>query len=188
MAVIMRLDKKQAAILEAVQALEGDVNGVLRSVLELEQVLPEIGGLHRLAEAAAVLVIIGEKTGADAFELSSVLSMIRASAFGDVLSPDRIPVQVDDEHRGFGNMSDEEGFLLRQGRNLSIYVIGRGETYMLVSEAGCKLWSTSPEALAECIGEVFLSIGEDGTIDTRIYAGELALDACEDIAEFKAAG
>lgn len=183
MGAIIGMNKKQDAIYSGVLAQDVVIQDAL---LELAQVLPVVGGVYSFRKVADALVDLSQQTAGDAFEISSVLSLVKASQFGDVLSPDRIPVQVDDEKRGWDNMSDEEGFLLRQGRNLSLYVIGRAETYTLVSEAGCKLWSTSPEELAECIGEVFLSISADGTTDTRGYAGELSLDACEDIAEFKA--
>lgn len=182
MGVIMGLTKKQDAILSAV--LEQDV--AVRNALEaLSPVASMVGGVSAAEKVVGVLMEISRSTLGDAFDISEVLSLNAASRHGDVLSASPIRVEVDDAlRRDWDDIRVEEGLLLCQGRSLVLYLKTAREAYPLMSEEVCKMWGTTPVALAAWIDTVYLYIGSDGTPETRIYCGGRELDDSDTVEEF----
>lgn len=184
MGTVYGLNKKQADIYQAVLELEVPLQDAL---VALSPVLPLVGGVYAIQKVVDALLEISRETTGDAFEISAVLNLHKASRHGSVLSPSPIRVVVDDECRRRGdNMEEEEGLLLSRDGGLFLYLVNRRETFLLVSEGGFQLWQTLPGVLAGWIDEVYLRLGEDGINDTRIYCKGKALDACDSVEEFAA--
>ena len=181
MGIINGMTKKQAAVHARLPAQNSTVRD---AVLALE---PVLGGVrvHALKTAACLLEAIWEETGADEFELSRVLSLVRASGFGDVLSATPVPVEVDDEARSLSdNIANAEGFLLEQDGDLAIFIIGRQGALRLFSAYGLDMWEASA-AMAMAIHHVFVSIDRDGLVDTRCYnVDDVELGDCDTFGEF----
>ena len=182
MGIINGMTKKQAAVHARLPAQNSTVRD---AVLALE---PVLGGVrvHALKTAACLLEAIWEETGADEFELSRVLSLVRASGFGDVLSATPVPVEVDDEARSLSdNIANAEGFLLEQDGDLAIFIIGRQGALRLFSAYGLDMWEASAAAMAMAIHHVFVSIDRDGLVDTRCYnVDDVELGDCDTFGEF----
>lgn len=177
-----RLDDKQRAVLSLVT--DRDAAGI-DGLLKIETVLAEIGEIQKLSSLVSEVVDIAAETGADAYQIVDVLSLVRAATYGEVLSVDFIKVELDDVNRdGLADIEVDEGVFILVGGGLAVFCRQRRQYYLLMGAAGCASWGTTPEQLAEHVDAVFISLENGGDFDARIFKDEIELDRCVTIEEF----
>ena len=119
-------------------------------------------------------------------EVERMLEIINASDYGEVLSGQTVPVDVEYNARYYENRSERrEGVFIRQDFGLAVYLLGVGNHYRVATNGLCNAWDTNPIELSVHTKRVLLEIYDDGDVHAEVFNRHgVELQSCSDMHEF----
>ena len=150
---IYQMTDKQTILRSQLFALEHELFDV---VLALgEHVLPRVG-LNQLARASAALTRISNTTESSVEDICYMLQRMRASCYGEVVTPRSVDVAIYDRESDVDMKS--QGIFLQEDGNLKLYLTTWKAAYRLISNTKLEAMDTTLLELVERVHSVKLSI------------------------------
>ena len=90
-----------------------------------------------------------------------------------------VTVRVYDTSRaGEDALSVESGLFLSCAHGLEVFLMVRGERFIIVPDEMLLKWRATPARVVEVTEVVSLILREDGSATSRLYRGNVPMDAC----------